>query len=125
MWYWQRREQIAYLRETIARETKLILNASDIPPLGPNEESVSADTIRFAYTRNFKREIQVILSSRTTALTYKEVSSVQKIIMHIDTISTDLKLEDRMIMPLSMAQKLCKEFEELSWLKLPEITSNK
>ena len=124
-WHWlirfrDRREQIPYIRDLIAGQREKILSATDLSPVKAGGEPVPADCLRFVFFRELQSALLVALSSRATALTYKEVSSLQKILADIDRVMTDLPLRERGIMPLSIAQSLFVELQGLSWLRLPD-----
>ena len=123
-WRWfirvrDRREQIPYIRDLIASQRGKILSATDLPPYKPGGEPVPADCLRFVYFRELQSALLVALSSRATALTYKEVSSLQKILADVDRAMTDLTLRERGIMPLGIAQSLFETLQGLRWLRLP------
>ena len=124
VWRWfirfrDRREQIPYIRDLIASQMERILSATDLPPPAPGQEPVPADCVRFVFFRQLQSALLVALSSRATALTYKEVSALQKILADVDRAMTDLPLRERGIIPLTIAQSFHKELQSLSWLKLP------
>ena len=115
-----RREQITYIRELIDTEIRRILDATDlstiIGPIGP----ITADRLRFVYFRALQSELKVALSTRVTALTYKEVSSLQLVLTNFERGITDLSLIELGIIPLHLAQSLHKQFQDLIWLGLPK-----
>ena len=124
VWRWfirfrDRREQIPYIRDLIASEMERILSATDLPHPAAGQGMVPADSIRFVFYRQLQSALLVALSSRATALTYKEVSALQKILADVDRAMTDLPLRERGIMPLTIAQSFYNELQILSWLKLP------
>ena len=124
-WSWlirirDRREQIPYIRDLIASQREKILSATDLPPFKPGGEPLPADCLRFVFFRELQSALLVALSSRATALSYKEVSSLQKILADVDRAMTDLPLRERGIMPLSIAQSLFEELHALKWLRLPD-----
>ena len=80
---------------------------------------IRADRLRFVFFRELQSALLVALSSRATALTYKEVSSLQKILADIDRTMTDLTLQERGILPLTIAQSFDEQLKALSWLRLP------
>ena len=114
-----RRDQIPYIRELIANQMDRILLATDLPPYKPDAEPIPADRVRFVYFRELQTALLVVLSSRATALTYKEVSSLHKIIADTDRTMTDLTLNERGIMPLTIAQPFFASLQSLSWLGMP------
>ena len=114
-----RREQIPYIRNLITMQTERILSATDLPPPASGKEPIPADCLRFVFFRELQSALLVALSSRATALTYKEVSSLQKILADIDRAMTDLTLRERGILPLTLAQSFYKQLKALSWLRLP------
>ena len=114
-----RREQIPYIRNLITMQTERILSATDLPPPAPGKERIPADRLRFVFFRELQSALLVALSSRATALTYKEVSSLQKILADIDRTMTDLTLQERGILPLTIAQSFDEQLKALSWLRLP------
>ena len=125
IWRWfirfrDRREQIPYIRNLITTQTDRIFSAPDLPPPASGEKSVPADYVRFIIFRELQSALLVALSSRATALTYKEVSSLQKVLADIDRVITDLPLRERGIMPLTIAQSFYEQLQALSWLRLPD-----
>lgn len=114
-----RREQIPYIRNLIATQMERILSATDLPPPTPEQEPVPADCVRFVFFRELQSALLVALSSRATALSYKEVSSLHKVLAGVDKTMTDLPLRKRGIMPMSIAQSFYSELQTLSWLGLP------
>ena len=117
--YRNRREQIPYIRDLLTSQMDRILSATDLPPYKPGAEPIAADRVRFAYFNELRTALLVALSSRATALTYKEVSSLHKIIADNDRIMTDLTLNERGIMPLARAQPFFASLQSLSWLGMP------
>ena len=125
VWRWfirfrDRRDQIPYIRDLIMMQAERILRANDLPPPAPGEASVPADRIRYVFFRELQSALLVAHSSRATALTYKEISSLQKILADIDRAMTDLTLRERGIMPLTLAQSFYDQLKALSWLRLPK-----
>ena len=112
-------EQIPYIRDLIASQMDRILSATDLPPHRPGAEPIPADRLRFVYFRELQSALLVALSSRATALTYKEVSSLHKSLADVDRTMTDLTLGERGIMPLTIAQSFFENLQSLSWLRLP------
>ena len=111
--YRNRREQIPYIRDLITSQMDRILSATDLPPYKPGAEPIAADRVRFAHFNQLRTALLVALSSRVTALTYKEVSSLHKIIADTDRIMTDLTLNERGIMPLARAQPFFASLQSL------------
>ena len=114
----------SYIRDLIANQMDRILSATDLPPYKPDAEPIPADRVRFVYFRELQTALLVVLSSRATALTYtaltyKEVSSLHKIIADTDRAMTDLTLNERGIMPLAIAQPFFASLRSLSWLGMP------
>ena len=117
--YRKRYEQITYIRGFIDTQIRGILNATDLaPPEG--QELIKADRMRFVYFRILQSELQVALSTRVTALTYKEVSSLQRVLANFETVITDLSLIKHGVIPLHLAQFLHEQFQDLNWLGLPK-----
>ena len=129
MYHWfsrflERREQITYIREFIDTQSRFILDAIDVVPseiLG----LIPADRVRFVYFSELQSELQVALSTRVTALTYKEVSSLQRVLTHIERVMKELVVKglpliEHRTMPLYIAQSVYKQFQDLIWLGLPK-----
>ena len=124
MYHWfsrflKRREQITYIREFIDTQIRRILDATDLPP-PEGQEPITADRLRFVYFRALQSELQVALSTRVTALTYKEVSSLRRVLANFERVITDLSLIKRGFIPLNLAQSLYKQFQDLHWIGLPK-----
>ena len=114
-----RSEQITYIREFIDTEIRRILDATDLAtPEG--REPITADRLRLVYFRGLQSELKVALSNRVTALTYKEVSSLQLVLTNFERAITDLSLIERGVIPLHLCQTLHKQFQDLIWLGLPK-----
>ena len=125
LWRWfirflDRREQITYIRDLIASQMERITSAIDVPPSQPGGEPIPADRVRFVYFREFQTVLPVVLTWRATALTYKEVSSLQRTLADVERTMTDLPLQKHGIFPLSIAQSLFERLQSLSWLGLPK-----
>ena len=118
-----RREQITYVREFIDIQIRRILDATDLPP-PKGQEPIPADCVRFVYFRELQSELQVALSTRVTALTYKEISSLQRVLANIERVMSDLTLIKRGVMPRHLAQTLYEQFQDLIWLGLPKKESS-
>lgn len=114
-----RKEQIPYIRNLIIHQTDRILQAADLPPPESGKKPIPADRIRFVYFRELQSALLVVLSSRATALTYKEISALQKILADVDRTMTDLTLLERGVLPLSLAQPFIEKLEAQSWLRMP------
>ena len=112
-------EQIPYIRNLITMQTERILSATDRPHPEPGKEPIPADRLRFVFFCELQSALLVALSSRATALTYKEVSSLYKILADIDRAMTDLPLREHGILPLAIAQSFYDELKTLRWLRLP------
>ena len=115
----KRREQIPHIRDLIATQQERILSATDLPPLEPGQDPVPADRLRFVFFRELQSALLVALSSRATALTYREISSLQKILADVDRAMTDLPLRERSVFPRAIAQSFFDQLESLTWLRLP------
>ncbi|MCY4513556.1 MAG: hypothetical protein OXC69_00225 [Candidatus Tectomicrobia bacterium] len=115
----KRREQIPYIRDLIATQRERILSATDRPHPEPGQDLIPADHLRFAFFRELQSALLVALSSRATALTYKEISSLQKILADVDRTMTDLPFRERLLFPLALAQSFFGQLEALTWLRLP------
>ena len=119
LWIWQHYEQVAYVREVISRDTKQILEVPQLPPSKSSAKPIASDSVRFACVREFQSHMQTIFLSRATALTYKEISSLQKIMADLDRAMIDLNLTENKTMPLQIFEGINEKFRKLSWLKLP------
>ena len=118
--YRNRQEQISHIRNFIEPQIERILTATDIPPHASGRKPIPADCVRFVYFRELESTFHVALSSRVTALTYKEIFSLQKIFVDIDRAITDLTLRERGILPLTIAESFYQKLKDLDWLKLPD-----
>ena len=124
-WRWSirfrdRREQIPYIRNLITTQAERILSATDLPHPAPGRSPIPGDSVRYVFFRELQSTLLVALSSRATALTYQEISSLQTVLANIDRAMTDLPLGERGIMPLPIAQSFYEQLQTLSWLGLPE-----
>ena len=66
-----RGEQISYIRDLVAKQAEAMLTANHLPP--PPEvggEPIHADFIRYAIFCRLQSDLEIAISSRTTALTY-------------------------------------------------------
>ena len=125
VWHWivrfrDRREQIPHIRQLITTQAERIMSATDIPSPEPGQGPIPADRLRFVFFRELQSALLIALSSRATALTYKEISSLQRILADIDRAMTDLTLSERGVLPLTIAQSFYEQLEKLSWLGLPK-----
>ena len=115
----KRREQIPYIRDLITNQRERILSATDILPSELGQNPIPADCVRFVFFRELQSALLVALSSRATALTYKEVSSLQNSLAEFDRVTTDLSLSESRVFPLAIAQSFFDQLESLTWLRLP------
>ena len=76
--------------------------------------------MRFVFFRELQSALLVALSSRSSALSYQEVFSLQQILADVDRAMTDLTLHERGILPLPIAQSFYEQLKALTWLGLPE-----
>ena len=114
-----RSEQITYLRELIDTHIRLMLDAIDVQSTAGLIVRTAAHA-RFAHFGALQSELQVALSTRVTALTYKEVSSLQRVLTNIERAMKELHQNEHRIMHLRLAQDLYEQFQDLNWLGLPK-----
>ena len=119
----QRREQIAVIREDILKHSKKIFSAIDIPgPPDSNIEIVPADMSRFANYRNLETALEVAFSSRSNALSYKQLSALQAFIEGLRKSLSDLNLDKKKRLPLQQIYRPSYEkLAEEKWLRLPNL----
>ncbi len=108
-----RREQIKYLREYISRVMKFTREADDATHRG-----YSKGMLRYLELVNFQKEMEILLGWRATALTYKELSSLQQLMSDIKRTTSKVYLSPLDIVTLDEADKTFKDMEKLKWLKL-------
>lgn len=108
-----RREQIKYLRRYISRVMKFIREADDATHPG-----YSGDALRYSELANFQEEMEILLGWRATALTYKQLSSLQQLTSDIKRTTSRDYLSALDVVSLDEADKLFKDMEKLKWLKL-------
>ena len=111
---WQRREQTAYIRDLVMDSMKRIQSAAP-----PPQQPISADSIRYLLFCDLRDSLRVALSYRATRLTYQETSFLQRILVKIESMCTDLGVSAINSMPLRAADKFSKDLQELKWLGLP------
>lgn len=121
--YRDRQEQIPYIRNLIANQMERILTATDLPSLTPEDKGIPKDRVRFAMVRKLQDDLLVALSWRATALTYREVSSLQQVLTNFERLMTDLGLSERGVLPESTARSLYENLAVLRWLDLPQLAS--
>ena len=121
--YQDRREQITYLRELIDTHIRLMLDAIDVQSTAELIVRTAAH-MRFAHFGALQSELQVALSTRVTALTYKEVSSLQRVLTNVERAMKDLLQNEHRIMHPHLAQSLYEQFLDLNWLGLPKKEGN-
>lgn len=80
---------------------------------------VPADHVRFAHFCELRDALDVALTSRVGALGYKEVSSLWAVLAQLNTMLTNLSLQERKTLPLGIANSLRENLLELDWLALP------
>ena len=115
----ERREQIAYIRKIILENTEKIWSEFEFKNL-PAGKSIPADAVRYVFFREFQTRLEVAISSRTNALSYKQISSLQNFISDIKRILTDSTLNEKKILPLPIFKEVYKQLEEEKWLRLPK-----
>ena len=114
-----RRNQITYLRDLILNHRENILSEGDMPIANSAGRVVSGDLWRFMKFRELQSGLKAAVSTRTSALTYKEVSSLETFLEHVDRAMKDINLESRQVLPLLMSQDFYDQLQSLSWLRLP------
>ncbi len=114
-----RREQISFIRELVADKMRDILTARELPPPPGGHGPVPADHVRFAHFCELRDALDVALTSRVEAPGYKEVSSLRAVLAHLNTMLTNLSLQERKTLPLEIANSLRENLLELDWLGLP------
>ena len=115
-----RHEQISYIRDLIVTKAELMFSATDIEVPHVKEKPIPGDLVRFTYFRDLRSSLLVALSSRATTLSYKEVSSLQKVLADIDRLMSDLTLNKGKTMPMTIAKKFYDNLQSLNWLGLPD-----
>ena len=122
--YRDRREQISYIREVIVTNLERILSAgrempSEAIEVPDSKMKITADHIRFPLFRALEDELKVALSYRATALTYKEIAPLKRVLATTHRVMTDLRMDEYKILPSTIAEKLHNQFMEIDWLKIP------
>lgn len=108
-----RREQIKYLREFISRVMKFIREADDA-----THPSYSGDMLCYSELVYFQEEMEILLVWRATALTYKELSSLQQLLSDTKRATSKVYLGSLNVVSLDAADRIFKDMEKLKWLKL-------
>lgn len=108
-----RREQIKYLRKYISWVRKFIHEADDATYPG-----YSGDALRYSELANFQEDMEILLTWRATALTYKELSSLGRLISDIKRTTSRVYLSPLDEVSLDEADRVFKDMEKLKWLKL-------
>lgn len=108
-----RREQIKYLREFISRVMKFIREADDATHPG-----YSGGMLRYSELVYFQEEMEILLVWRATALTYKELSSLQQLLSDTKRATSKVYLDPLNVVSLDEADRIFKDVEKLKWLKL-------
>ena len=112
----ERREQIEYIKNTITDGCESLLNISlkDVDIEQDPYDIVGA--FRYFYFDNFIHKLKVVLTTRTTRLTYKENASLWLIVQKMEQGLTGF--EKNKAVPHSYAQSITSDFRKLEWLKL-------
>ena len=118
----RRREQILFVRRFVASHMNLILNVEDLPPPETGKSKIPADQVRYVFLRQFQDDFRSIVSYRTTELSYKEIWSLQKILLGIQRSLTDLPLAERKIFPRPIAVAFYEELGKIDWLRMSKST---
>lgn len=108
-----RREQKKYLGKYISWVRKYIREADDATHLG-----YSGDALRYSELTNFQEEMEILLAWRATALTYKELSSLQQLTSDVKRTTSTVYLNPLNRVSLDEADRVFKDMEKLKWLKL-------
>ena len=114
-----RLEQVRYIRHFVTTHMRTILKATTLPSPEQGKNEIPADMVRFASFREFQAEIDATVSHRASALSYMEIHSLQKIMKTTSKSMTDLTLQERKVLPLSIAESIWDNFQKLEWLDLP------
>ena len=122
--YRDRREQMNYIREVVVTNLERILSAgrempSEAIEVPDSKMRITADHIRFPLFRALEDELEVTLSYRATALTYKEIAPLKRVLATTHRVMTDLSMYKYKILPSTIAEKLHNQFMEIDWLKMP------
>ena len=121
-WRWivrwsDRREQIRYFRDLITASKEPILSTKDFQPSAQNQKSTTVDHARLALYNALNDDIQTAIKYRASSLTYKEVSSLQRIFTEVNRLKAFFGNFE--ILPLLIAKEnLYDKLEELDWLRL-------
>ena len=91
--------------------------AIDVPD---STMKITADHIRFPLFRALEDEMEVTLSYRATALTYKKIAPLKRVFSTTHRVMTDLKMYEYKILPDTIARGLHNQFMEIDWLKIPD-----
>ena len=108
-----RREQIKYLRKYISWVIKFIREADNATHSG-----YSGDELRYSELVNFQEEMEILLVWRATALSYKELSSLQHFTSDIKRTTSRAYLGPLDKVSLDKANRVFRNMEKLEWLKL-------
>ena len=78
----------------------------------------SGDALRYSELANFQEEMEILLAWRATALTYKDLSSLQQLMSDIKRTTSNVYLSALDVVSPDEADQIFKDMEKLKWLKL-------
>ena len=112
--YRDRREQISYIRSLIADHRQKIIAVYEATNTTPEEGLTDIDVIRFARFQTLQSDLRTALSSRSTALTYKDKFPLHRFLADSERAATSLGLSA--MIPFEIVQALFDDLESAGWV---------
>ena len=116
-----RHRQVRNIRDRLLYHYSRIRSAVAVKALDSDESpEVTEDMIRYFRFQEMRRELGVLTTHRSTALTYSERADLEQAVTDCEMMIKELSLQERKVMPILLAMPLYQQLAKKKWLRLPE-----
>ena len=116
-----RHRQIRNIRARLVYHYGRIRSAEAVEALDSDQgPEVTEDMIRYFLFQEMRRELGVLTTHRSTALTYSERADLEQAVIDCEMMIKELSLQERKVMHIFLAMPFYQQLAKKKWLRLPE-----
>ena len=117
----KRHRQVQNIRDRLLYHFGRIRHAEAVEtsPSEPSPE-ITEDMVRYMLFQEMRRELGVLTTYRSTALTHSERADLEQVVTDCEMMMMELSLQERKVIHIFIAMPIYQKLAEKKWLGLPE-----